>query len=192
MDVTEWRRRRAERGLTQAQVARATGTSPSNVSAYEVGSKTPSEATAARIEAAIEAGGSSPIHVHALLTVPACAAAIRKDLRGGRRSNGEMLRHVAEMRSHARKLREPADIRAFFAAPSTTGDRRWDTLVAAAVEDLAGQLGIQPPAWTDQPPLGTCWFVGSNPRLHAYAFARSPAALHARGIMLDPADLESV
>ncbi len=193
MDTTDWRQERAARGLKQADVARAAGTSSSNVSAYEIGSKTPKAGTAARIEACISAGADSPIHRHRLLTVPACAARIRRDLRAGERDNAALLRHVAQMLSHAAHVDDDLDVAAFVSEPSTTGDRRWDTLLAAAVERLVARRAWgDPPTWTNAEPLATCWFVGRNRTLHAYAFAHSPAAMHARGIMVDPADLESV
>lgn len=78
------------------------------------------------------------------------------------------------------------------AAPSTTGDPRWDALLAGAVEDLALQQGVPAPVWTQGHALPEFWFVGSMPSLQAYAFAYSPFSLQVRGVMLDPADLESV
>lgn len=104
--TSTWRQERTERGLTQAQVARAVGTSPTNISTYEVGTKTPNARTATRVETAIVVGADSPLdvvirHSDGLLTVPACAAMIRRDLRAGERDSAPLLRHVAEMLSHA-------------------------------------------------------------------------------------------
>ena len=84
------------------------------------------------------------------------------------------------------------DRAAFFAEPSTTGDQRWDALLAGVVDWLARQHGFEPPAWTSGRSVTPFWFVGSTPALHAYAYAHSPAPLAYRGVFIDPADLESV
>ena len=81
---------------------------------------------------------------------------------------------------------------AFFAEPSATGDQRWDAMLAANVEDLALMMGVEPPAWSKGHALPEFWFVGSMPELHAYAFAYSPFPMQVRGVMIDPAGLESV
>jgi transcriptional regulator with XRE-family HTH domain len=179
--------------LTLASVARCAGTSASNLSAYEHGHKRPNAATLARINAAIEAGAASPIHRAALLTVPACAAAIRTDVRSGRASTADTLRYVREMINNAVFVVDnELDRAAFFAEPSTTGDRRWDALLAGVVDRLAQQHGFDRPEWTTRRYVVPFWFVGTTPALHAYAFAHSPVALANRGVFIDPADLESV
>lgn len=81
---------------------------------------------------------------------------------------------------------------AFFAEPSTTGDPRWDALLAGSTEDLAMRDGFPVPDWSRGHALPTFWFVGSPPSLQAYSFARSSFSLQFRGVMIDSADLESV
>jgi transcriptional regulator with XRE-family HTH domain len=183
-------RRRAER-LTLQQVARAAGTSETNVAAYERGSKRPSLRTLARLTAVIDAGSGSAIHQRALLTVPATAAAIRQALRQ-KWTTADMLRLIREMRSNATFARSDRDREAFFAEPSTTGDPRWDAMIAGNAEDLAFRDDFPPPAWSRGHALPQFWFVGSTSSLAAYAFARSPLSLQVRGVMVDPADLEAV
>jgi len=191
MNSWELRERRREAGLTLRSVARAAGTSESNVSAYERGAKPPRPATLDRLIAMIDAGARSPVHERSLLTVPATAAALRAALRAGW-STADLLRLVREMRSNAKFVDQPQDRAAFFAEPSTTGDQRWDAMLAGSVEDLAFGGGFDPPAWCAGHALPTFWFVGSTPSRRAYAFARSPFPLQVRGVMVDPADLEAV
>lgn len=189
----ELRATRVRQGLTLAQIARAAGTSVPNVAAYERGDKRPNRRTLDRLLAMIHAGTDSPIHTSSLLTVPATAAAIRADLRSGKASTGATLRYVREMVANAAYVAcDPADRAAFFAEPSTTGDRRWDALLAGTVELLADRYGFEPPAWVAGRAVLPFWFVGSTPALHAYAYAHSPTPLALRGVFLDPADLESV
>jgi transcriptional regulator with XRE-family HTH domain len=190
MTGRELRRRRHQRGLTLWQVARASGTSESTISAYERGIREPSTAALERLSAVTSVCNSSPIHTQRLLTVPAAAATLRRGLRAGW-STADLLRVVREMRSHARLLAD-ADRMAFFAAPSTTGDPRWDALLAGAVEDLFLNEGSTAPRWTAGHALPTFWFVGSTPSLRAYAFARTPISMQVRGVMVDPTDLEAV
>lgn len=188
-----WQLREARRkaGLTLRAVADAAGTSETNVAAYERGVKTPNDATLARLLDVIAVGATSRIHTQHLLTVPAAAAAIRNGLRNGA-STAELLRIVREMRTHAWLLTTAAERRAFFAAPTTTGDQRWDAMLAGAVEDWALGHDVKPPAWSRGHALPTFWFVGESPGLQAYAFAHSPISLQVRGVLVDPADLEAV
>ena len=185
------RERRRRAGLSLRAVARVAGTSESNVSAYERGAKRPNDETLSRVLAAIEATARSPIYRRNLVTVPAAAAAVRAGLRAGA-STAELLRVIREMRSNARDVVSLADRGLFFVEPSTTGDQRWDALLAGAVEDLALRAGDVPPAWTRGHALSTFWFVGDMPSMRAYAFAHTPLSMQVRGVMIDPADLEAV
>lgn len=139
----------------------------------------------------IDAGGDSPVHAHTLLTVPAAAAAIRRGVRAGW-STADLLRVIRELRSNAGSLVSRADREAYFAEPSTTGDQRWDAMLAASAEDIALRDGVQVPDWTRGHALPTFWFVGSGRAVQACAFARSPMSKQVRGVMVDPADLEAV
>lgn len=189
----ELRQERTATGLTLAAVARCAGTSSSNLSAYENDRKRPNAATLHRIRTAIAAGAASPIHRSSLLTVPACAAAIRSDVRSGTASTADTLRYVRETINNSAFIAErDLDRAAFFAEPSTTGDRRWDALLAGVVDFLANKYQFEPPAWTSDRFVTPFWFVGPTPALHAYASAHSPAPLAYRGVFIDPADLESV
>lgn len=191
MKPWEVRDRRQAQGLSLRQVARAAGTSETNVSAYERGTKEMRPATCDRILAGIEAGAASPIHRHRLSTFPAAAAALRRGLRE-QWSTADLLRLVRELRAHLALLSTPQDRAAFFAAPTTTGDPRWDAMLAGNAEDLSLRSGRPPPEWCRGHALPTFWFVGAAPSLQAYAFARSPFALQVRGVMVDPTDLEAV
>ncbi len=187
----EIRERRRVAGLTARQVAAATGTSESNVAAYERGDKRPTVATTSRLLAACDAGAGSPIFVNRLLTVPGLAAALRKGLRA-QWSTRDLLRLVRESRANAGWVERPEDLAVFLTQPSTTGDRRWDALIAGSTEQLTLKRGVPVPHWVAGPGLPTFWFVGANPYFDAYALAHSPPSLKVRGVMLDPADLESV
>lgn len=187
----ELRELRLAEGLTLRQVARAAGTSETNVSAYERATKTPGPKTMRRILAAVRAGSESAVHTRNLMTVPSLAAAVRHGLREGWKT-ADLLRLVRELRSNSGQVSRPADEAIFLAEPTTTGDPRWDAMLAGCAEDLAMRHDWPVPPWTRGHALPSFWFVGSMPSLDAYAFARSPFPLQVRGVMVDPADLESV
>lgn len=191
MDLWTLRERRWRARLTLSQVGRAAGTAESNVSAYERGVKRPGSAALARVEAAIDAGADGVVHARNLLTVPAASAALRAGLRAGW-STADLLRVVRQMRTDARWIDEDRQHAAFFGRPSTTGDPRWDAMLAGVVEDYALTHGLPVPAWTRGKALPTFWFVSGISTLRAYAFAHSPFSLQIRGVLVDPADLESV
>jgi transcriptional regulator with XRE-family HTH domain len=185
------RQDRLATGLTAAAVARAAGTSETNIAAYERGDKVPHPATLERIELLLRAGPTSPIFINRLVTVPAAAAAIRNGIKAGWMT-ADLLRVVRECLSNSKWAATEADRAAFFSAPSTTGDRRWDALLAGSIEDLFVRSGQPGPAWTRGHALGSLWFVSDNHAFDAYALAHSPPSLKVRGVMMDPDDLVSV
>jgi transcriptional regulator with XRE-family HTH domain len=191
MDGWALRRRRREAGLTAAQVARVTGTSESNIAAYERGVKVPGPSTLERILDAIDAGSESRIYVNGLVTTPEASAAIRYGLRH-RWSDRELLRIVREHRSNAKWMSRPIDQKVFFARPSTTGDKRWDALIAGSVEDLTARGDVSLPAWTKGVGLDEEWFVADDLAFNDYLRAHSPESFRTRGVMIDPEALESV
>lgn len=191
MDPYGIRAARRKAGLTLDALARSIGTAASNVSAYERGTKTPNAATETRIRAALDAGRDSPIFRYRLVTAPAAAAAIRAGLKRDW-PTPDLLRVVREMRSNRKYLSSDADRALFYSRPSTTGDRRWDALLAAVTEMDALQGHRLVPGRARGHELPHLWFVGNVPGLHAHSLANSPASLLVRGIVLDDASLESV
>jgi transcriptional regulator with XRE-family HTH domain len=191
MDGWTLRSRRREAGLTAAQVARVTGTSESNVAAYERGDKVPGSPTLQRILDAIDAGGGSAIYVNGLVTVPQASAAIRFGIRHGW-THRELLRIVREQRSNAKWVARPLDQKVFFARPSTTGDRRWDALLAGSAEEMAARGKFPLPDWSEDVRLKDEWFVADDPAFNDYLRAHSPEPFRSRGVMIDPDALESV
>ena len=167
-----------------------TGTSESNIAAYERGDKVPGPPTLQRILAAIEAGAESGIYVNGLVTMPEASAALRLGIRHGWTTR-ELLRIVREQRSNAKWVSNPLDQRVFFARPSTTGDRRWDALLAASTEDMAARASLPAPDWTRAARLSGEWFVTDDPAFNDYLLAHSPEPFRSRGVMIDPDALES-
>ncbi|MFE6966670.1 hypothetical protein ACFVAJ_16300 [Agromyces sp. NPDC057679] len=67
------------------------------------------------------------------------------------------LRMIVQSLDHFRHAGTPELIADFLVEPGSTGDIRWDALLAGAVAWTAKDLGHPAPAWTDVPPLEEEW-----------------------------------
>ena len=78
------------------------------------------------------------------------------------------------------------------ASPDTTGDVRYDALVAALVEHVCVRWALPVPAWVEDPDrfLGTWWFVSGLRSLHALALVQSPISFARRGVFILDGALE--
>lgn len=79
-----------------------------------------------------------------------------------------------------------------FAAPPSTGDHRWDTLIAAAVAREAVRSGRDALEWTHTPPLDEPWFPDPNPILADRQVAATPPERAECNIFFDKRGLESL
>lgn len=70
--------------------------------------------------------------------------------------------------------------------PDTTGDERWDALLAGALRYRLHQMGERAPHWTYKQPLTTSWWPFAYSPSEAYNdLAHTPAELLRLGIFLD-------
>ncbi len=70
--------------------------------------------------------------------------------------------------------------------PASTGDIRWDTLLAASIRYRLHSMGERAPEWTFKQPLDRFWFPIRGGFLKAYNdMARTPAELQRVGIFMD-------
>lgn len=121
-----------------------------------------------------------------------------KDLADGLKSDiesgfgkGDMLRLVRQFVMNAERS---ADVASMISdPPSTTGDKRWDAMVAAVAEYVAVLLHVDVPDWVmESEPLDEWWFVTDYPALHALAFVETPPALARHGVFMRRASLVNV
>jgi hypothetical protein len=125
------------------------------------------------------------------LSVPDIARAFADELEKG--DEVFALRVLANALSGDRSLTEPADIVRFLQEPSSTGDRRWDVLIAATVARECRLRGVRAPDWTDVPGLEPWWFPALvDETLIPLTVQRTPPELASRGIWLDGRALEGV
>lgn len=85
----------------------------------------------------------------------------------------------------------PAALALTSSEPSTTGDARYDALLAAIAEHLAGRYGLPGPLWscTVGRFLEVPWWISPLPSGRAQAMVWTPASFRRRGIFLDRHDL---
>jgi hypothetical protein len=70
--------------------------------------------------------------------------------------------------------------------PVSTGNARYDALLAAIAEYLCARQGVLAPDWVDDPSrfLDQWWFVSGIRSLHADAIANSPISFARRGVFV--------
>ena len=182
-------RRRA--GLTQTALAQRSATTQSAIAAYETGAKQPSMATVTRLAAAAGCSVAWAL-VPVKSVVHAAVDAISRSLHVG--DEHEALRLVAELWTGLVSMNASTVDVELEGDPGSTGDRRWDALVAGIVEWAAHAVEVRTPPWTATKErfLDEWWFVTPYRSLHASALVETPAELANRGVFLHESSLRSV
>jgi hypothetical protein len=75
--------------------------------------------------------------------------------------------------------------------PPTSGDDRWDALLAALAEYLAARHDLAAPEWTEIRVLQRPWFPAELEIQRADALVWAPAAFRKHGVYLSARDLEA-
>jgi len=152
-----------ERGLSQRRIAAITGRSQPEVGRLlrEIAAPAPT-----------------------WLSARAAAEAIKVEL--GRGDEDFALRTLIGAVNDFRALDDPGDIHDFLRRPRPTGDRRWDSLLAASVARACRPRAITAPSWTRRKPLDSWWFPAQGGGLlAARTMARTPIDFSRLGIWLD-------
>lgn len=180
---------RNDAGLTQVQLARRAGVSQPVIAAYEAGSREPSVPMLARL---VEATGRNLIMRfepdRAIYRLCDTARDIAKT-----RDDSTKLRLVFEF------LRSAQDdggsvVELVTPTPPSTGDARFDAMLAAVAEHLCRIANRRPPRWVFSPDryLDTPWWVSTLGSAKRRARANTPVPFRRRGVMIDRHDLVSV
>ncbi|MEO6142460.1 MAG: hypothetical protein ABIP19_00620 [Dermatophilaceae bacterium] len=118
------------------------------------------------------------------ITAPGMSEAVKEELARG--DEDFALRTLIGAINDFRGLSDPAEIQEFLRRPRPTGDRRWDTLIAAAVAQACRRRGVPAPKWTRRAPLETWWFPAEGGGLlAARTMARTPIDFSRLGSWLD-------
>lgn len=153
-----------ERGLSQRRIAALTGRSQPEVGRL----------------LREEIGGPA----RTWMTARDAAEAIKGELEQG--DDDFALRTLIGAINDFRGLADPAQTQEFLRRPRPTGDRRWDTLLAASVARACRRRGVPAPMWTRRTPLKSWWFpADGGGLLAARTMARTPIDFSRLGIWLD-------
>ena len=185
------RQARATAGLTQRALAERAGTTQSTIAAYEAGRKEPSAETMTRIALAAGLAVSwnlVPAHLLTVATVRAVESLLVEQ------RDKEAFRLVAELAHRLDALGTGDLIVETRPDPGSTGDRRWDALIAGVVERAAHRGGTRVPSWTAAPSrfLEVWWFLSPYRSLHPSALVESPPELANRGVFLHESSLARI
>ncbi|MFG1998602.1 hypothetical protein ACGFNU_05580 [Spirillospora sp. NPDC048911] len=77
------------------------------------------------------------------------------------------------------------------AEPLSTGDEKWDALLAALAEHLAAKHDLAAPPWAESRILRRPWFPAELPSQRAEALVWAPASFRKHGVFLSARDLEA-
>jgi hypothetical protein len=125
------------------------------------------------------------------MTARTAAEAIKTELQRG--DDDFALRMLVQAINDFRDVGDPDDIQEFLRRPRPTGDRRWDTLLAAAVARACRKRDLTPPAWTHRKPLQSWWFpLDGGGLLAARTMQRTPVDFARLGIWLDASAFQTV
>jgi len=116
-------------------------------------------------------------------TATEIADSVRAEVRGGTPSSA--MRLLMDGINYLPDAAAHDDLAGTLAEPPSTGDVRWDTLLAAAIRYRLRIIGVPAPAWTYKPPLAKLWWPVQATRAKAYNdFATTPAELRRVGIFV--------
>ena len=180
---------REKSGLTQTQMARIAKTSQSAIAAYEAGDREPTVPALQRMLAAT--GHNLMIAFEAdrnIYRVADLARDIRKtSIKNRERRLRLVFEFLREVDTKELTLRVAVE-------PESTGDQRFDAMLAALSEDLCVSNGVSPPSWVfaDQRFLDSAWWVSNLKSARTRALVNAPASYRRRGVMIDRHDLTSV
>ena len=180
---------REKSGLTQTQMARIAKTSQSAIAAYEAGDREPTVPVLQRMLAAT--GHNLMIAFEAdrnIYRVADLARDIRKtSIKNRERRLRLVFEFLREVDTKELTLRVAVE-------PESTGDQRFDAMLAALSEDLCVSNGVSPPSWVfaDQRFLDSAWWVSNLKSARTRALVNAPASYRRRGVMIDRHDLTSV
>jgi hypothetical protein len=123
-----------------------------------------------------------------LISARQAAHIVRAELAAG---DDEMaLRIVTQSATDFDKTESPTEMADFLAPAESTGDERFDVLIATIVRWKAVERGLEPPSWTEVPALGAEWVPGSigNPLPEYLAWVRegTPTMFKEKNILALP------
>jgi hypothetical protein len=119
-------------------------------------------------------------------TIPEIAVSVRERLGAGDEDGALRLLLDGVLRL---PLPVAASVPGALQAPPSTGDERWDTLLATVVARVCRQAGVPVPAWTRRESLTRWWWPGAVGARRAQVVQRTPIDFRRVGIWFDERNL---
>jgi len=116
-------------------------------------------------------------------TVPDIATTVRQELAAG--DEAMALRLLLDAVNRIPLVVALDRLDEMIAAPASTGDERWDGLLAASVRYHLRRLGLTAPEWTARDPLPTMWWPAGRGSRAAMAMGSTPVEFRRLGIWFD-------
>lgn len=193
--IQELVRLRRSAGLTQADVASRLGTSQPVIARLEAGGRDPRLSTVQRYASSV---GADLVVLQSPGSDPGSAARLTGRIRARLATAAPVsavFREVVQFIDDSHERPDEELTEAVRVEPLSTGDRRWDAVVAAAVDWLATNRALQPPRWVGAqrwklPAPG--WVVSPHERLHQIIRSSTPDEFARHGVYVDASSLESV
>ena len=188
---------RTSRGLSQRELANLAGVPQPTIAAIESAQREPSLTLLSSI---IESGGGSlkiEIRPLARYGVVNTAIQIRRALKralADERTNDSALRLSISFYDFIRSSGADEFYELVNNPPILVGDSRWDSFLAAIVENECSLRDVSPPKWIndDSRFLKPFWHLSSNALLHDWEFATVPAAFLRHGVVVAADEFASV
>lgn len=182
------RQARRATGLTQRALAAKARVPQPSVARVEAGAR---DLNVETLDTLLRSTG------HQLIVVPtrrataaAAAVAIGDFLTGG--DHKAAFREVIQLSDDLARSSACERVVLAFSTPPTTGDRRYDNLIAGLVENYLAEAGAPTPSWLDSiPPLDEPWHIDPYTSRHPEEIEQVPTHLRWRNVILDRSELAS-
>lgn len=195
---------RRGQGLSQRALARAAGVPQSTISEIEAGSRQPTLPVLGRIVgAALDRASDLRLVVEDRYSAAAVTRGVATALAGGEPattggvpSAGDedaALRAVLDLRDALLRSQPAEALARTEERPAPCGDRRFDALVAAVVEDACARLEVPAPTWTGEPErfVRPVWHLSTVRALRWWELTTAPGAFVRHGVLAAEAELQS-
>lgn len=193
---------RRRRGLSQRALARLAGVPQSTISEIEAGLRQPTLPVLGRI---LDRMGR-PVDLRlvaqdrfsANVVVRRAARVLAGELPDGVSDSNAAredaaFREVLDLRNALLRSSQAEALALVADRPGSTGERRFDALVAAVVEDACARRGLTPPSWTEEPErfVKPFWYLSQVDGLHWWEFSTAPGAFVRHGVLAGEEELRS-
>lgn len=193
---------RRRRGLSQRALARLTGVPQSTISEIEAGLRQPTLPLLGRILDRTGRAVELRLVAEDAFSAPSVTRRVSRALSGIAPEAADdsqaaredaALRAVLDLRDAILRSEPARALTLVTDPPGLCGDRRFDALIAAVVEDACARIGVRPPSWTEEAErfVRPFWYLSEVAGLHWWELTNAPGALVRHGVLAAEDELRS-